>query len=99
MTAAPILNPNVTLMINEYQISWIVLQISWQKHIFSTQYFVHVYSSSINDVGSRTASTYNNSVSLLLPYDSDYNITLVARNCMGSSVPVSTLFTVGKYNI
>ena len=97
MQAAPLLDPNVTLTINEYKITWIELQIKWRRHTFPTLYFVHVYSTSINNHESRMTSTYNNSVTWLLPYNSEYNISLVARNCMGSSVPVSIPLTVGEY--
>ena len=90
--AAPTLDRNVTLSIKDYEKQWIVLGMSWSKHTFPTQY--SVYLRSIRE--SRMTSTYNNSVTLLLSYNAEYNISLVARNCMGSSVPVSIPFTVGE---
>lgn len=95
MHVAPTLDPNVTLTTREYRIRSIELEVSWTKHIFPTQY--SVYSRSVHE--SRMISTYNNTVTLMLPYNSEYNITLVAGNCKGSSASVNIPFTVGECKI
>ena len=91
---APILDSNVTLTVRDYQERWLVIQVNWNQYMFPAQY--SVFWTSTHESLTSVTTTYNNSVQLLLSYNSEYNVSLVAGNCGGSSAPVSVLFRVGK---
>ena len=92
---APILDSNVTLTVRDYQERWLIIQVNWNQYIFPAQYSVFWASTHESSV----TTTYNNSVQLLLSYNSEYNVSLLAGNCAGSSAPVSVLFRVGKLKL
>lgn len=92
MLIAPSLDPNMTLTVRDYQERWLVIQVMWNLSVFPAQYSVFWVSAHESSV----TTTYNNSVQLLLSYNSEYNVSVIAGNCGGSSVPISVLFRVGK---
>ena len=88
----PSLNSNMTVNIRDYQERLLVIQVNWNLYTYPAQYSVSWVSAHESSV----TTTYNNSVQLLFPYNSEYNVSLVASNCGGTSAPVSILFRVGK---
>ena len=92
MHVAPTLDPYVTLSVEDYQENEAVIQMSWNQSLFTDHYVV--YLSSIYE--SSETITYN-SIRLVLSYNTVYNVSIVANNCRGRSIPVSVFFfTVGE---
>ena len=83
---------NISVNIEENQESGAVARISWNDGLFTFQYSVLVLSNQESSI----TTTNNNWIKLLLLYNSDYNISVVATNCRGSSNPVSILLTIGE---
>ena len=44
-----------------------------------------------------TFTTANTSIQLFILYNQDYNISVVATNCIGNSTPTETNVKIGKY--
>lgn len=91
MHTAPTLDPNVTLTITDYQEQWFVVRFHWKQHMIPAQYSVSWSSAHMASM----TTTSNNSVQLLLSYNAEYNISVVASNCGGTSAPIGELFRIG----
>ena len=42
-------------------------------------------------------TTSNTFIQLFILYNQEYNITVVASNCVGNSTPAKTILTIGNY--
>ena len=88
----PTSDPNVMLNIEEYLKNEAVVLVEWEQGLLSEKYSVHL--SLVNH--SNVTITNNNSIRVMLSYNNEYNFSLVASNCKGSSILFSTTFIVGK---
>ena len=80
------------LNIEEYLKNEAVILVEWEQGLLSEKYSVHL--SLVNH--SNVTITNNNSIRVMLSYNNEYNFSLVASNCKGSSILFSTTFIVGK---
>ena len=93
MHAAPTLGTNVTSSVEEYQENKAIVRVEWEQGLLADNYSVNL--SSINR--STVDITNDNSIRLMLSYNNEYNFSLVANNCGGTSTPLSTTFMVGEW--
>ena len=85
---------NVTLSVEDYLESEAIAQVNWKQSVFTDSYLV--YLSTINQSNINVTITSNNSIRLWLSYNNEYNFSLVANNCRGSSMPFNTTVMVGE---
>ena len=82
----------MTLSVKDYLENEAVVQVDWEQGLLAENYSVHLSSTDYSNV----TTTNNNSIGVILSYNNEYNFSLVANNCKGSSIPFSTTFVVGK---
>ena len=89
---APTLDSNLTLSVKNYLDNEAIVQVDWGQVLLTENYSMHLFS--INH--SNVTTTNNNLITVMVSYNNEYNFSLVASNCKGSSTLFSTTFTVGK---
>lgn len=82
----------MTLSVEDYLDKEAVVQVNWQQSLFAANYSVKPFTTHQSNV----TITNNNSIRVLLSYNNEYNFSLVANNCRGSSMPFNTTVTVGE---
>ena len=74
-----------------------LMMFQWNPVTMADHYIINI-SPPINDNESlSTIKTFNTTVQLQLQYNRDYNISVIANNCAGNSMPADINVRIGKY--
>lgn len=98
--SAPVLNSTVTITTAEYSKNGTLIQLSWMKSAPSASVY-HVEVLGADPMQNPMASNYhqvstsNTSIQLWLEYTEEFNVTILASNCVGNSTPVETTYRTG----
>ena len=71
------------------------MKIQWNAAALADHYIVSLSPLINNNESKSTFITSNTTVNLPLQYNQDYNISVMARNCAGNSIPVKISMRIG----
>lgn len=73
------------------EVQWVI---NVSMHAMAEKYFVTVIPLTEPEY---IVTTHNTSIQLIVLYNQEYNISVVANNCVGNSTRFSTIFNISKF--